>query len=222
MNDDRIEGRIETQVDRNPSRPNSTTPGPAATAAGGRAAPLSQAEVGSLIERNYVGLRLLVSRRCRDPHVAADLLNEAVCTTWSKWQAGKIERPEQIAGYVLQVTMNLLRNHRRAIAERPEKRADAAKLQELPSEGQPGDETIEREIAFQVKNVIRGMSSQRDRAILVRFYLDEEDKETICKDLGLSPLQFDKILHRARGRLRKLLESGGLGRSDLLCLCPFL
>jgi hypothetical protein len=38
----------------------------------------------------------------------------------------------------------------------------------------------------------------------------------------LSPLQFDKILHRARGRLRKLLESGGLGRSDLLCLCPFL
>jgi len=28
------------------------------------------------------------------------------------------------------------------------------------------------------------MSSQRDRAILVRFYLDEEDKETICRDLG--------------------------------------
>jgi RNA polymerase sigma-70 factor, ECF subfamily len=184
--------------------------------------PLSQADVAALIEQNYVGLRLLVARRCRDSQVAADLLNDAVCTTWAKWQAGKIERPEQIAGYVLQVTMNLLRNHRRAIAERPEKRADAAKLQELPSDAEPGDETIEREIAVQVKNVIRGMSSQRDRAILVRFYLDEEDKQTICRDLGLSPLQFDKILHRARGRLRKLLESGGLGRSDLLCLCPFL
>ena len=54
-------------------------------------------------------------------------------TTWAKWQAGKIERPDQIAGYVLQVTMNLLRNHRRSIVERPEKRADAAKLQELPA-----------------------------------------------------------------------------------------
>ncbi|HEV7446975.1 MAG TPA: sigma-70 family RNA polymerase sigma factor [Steroidobacteraceae bacterium] len=191
-------------------------------ARGRSAAPLSQADVGALIEQNYVGLRLLVARRCRDPQVAADLLNDAVCTTWAKWQAGKIERPEQIAGYVLQVTMNLLRNHRRAIAERPEKRADAAKLQDLASDTEPSDETIEREIAVQVKNVIRGMSSQRDRAILVRFYLDEEDKETICRDLGLSPLQFDKILHRARGRLRKLLESGGLGRSDLLCLCPFL
>src|SRR5882724_1672644 len=252
MNEDRTDGRIDVEssgrrLEAAPltavnelTRPTSasmaglggrpsTTPGSsqgpptsAYTARGRGAEPLSQADVAALIEQNYVGLRLLVARRCRDPQVAADLLNDAVCTTWAKWQAGKIERPEQIAGYVLQVTMNLLRNHRRAIAERPEKRADAAKLQDLPSEGEPGDETIEREIAVQVKNVIRGMSSQRDRAILVRFYLDEEDKETICRDLGLSPLQFDKILHRARGRLRKLLESGGLGRSDLLCLCPFL
>src|SRR5215475_8263412 len=228
MNEDRIEGQVAEETSRRfdtatpsqqPSRP---TPPQAPRASAGGAAPLSEADVAALIEKNYVGLRLLVSRRCRDQHVGADLLNEAVCTTWAKWQAGKIERPEQIAGYVLQVTMNLLRNHRRAIAERPEKRADAAKLQELSIEREPGDETIEREIASQVKNVIRGMSSQRDRAILVRFYLDEEDKETICRDLGLSPLQFDKILHRARGRLRKLLESGGLARSDLLSVCPFL
>lgn len=183
-----------------------------------RMAVLSQEAVAALIEQNYVGLRLLVARRCHDPHVAADLLNEAVVTTWSKWQAGKIERPEQIAGYVLQVTMNLLRNHRRAIAERPERRADAAKLQELAIEREPGDETIEREIAVQVKRVIREMSSPRDRSILVRFYLDEEEKDTICRDMGLNPLQFDKILHRARGRLRKLLEAGGLGRKELLCL----
>jgi len=54
------------------------------------------------------------------------------------------------------------------------------------------------------------------------LFRSEEDKETICRDLGLTPLQFDKILHRARGRLRKLLESGGLGRSELLSLFPFL
>jgi RNA polymerase sigma-70 factor (ECF subfamily) len=219
MNNDRSEGRGENEASRRPGPP----PAPVGQEEQPPAKPpLTEAAVTALIEQNYVGLRLLVSRRCRDPQVAADLLNEAVVTTWAKWQAGRIERPEQIAGYVLQVTMNLLRNHRRAIAERPEKRADAAKLQELPSEGEPGDETIEREIAIQVKNVIRGMSSQRDRAILVRFYLDEEDKDVICRDLGLSPLQFDKILHRARGRLRKLLESGGLRRNDLLSLLPFL
>jgi RNA polymerase sigma-70 factor, ECF subfamily len=227
MNEDRIESRIEGDTARRldkrlPAQQPSPPLSYQAPAAGGGSAPLSEADVAGLIEKNYVGLRLLVSRRCRDQHVGADLLNEAVCTTWAKWRAGKIGRPEQIAGYVLQVTMNLLRNHRRAIAERPEKRADAEKLQDLASEAEPGDETIEREIASQVKSVIRGMSSQRDRAILVRFYLDEEDKEAICRDLGLTPLQFDKILHRARGRLRKLLESGGLGRAELLSLLPAL
>ena len=39
---------------------------------------LSAGNVAALIEKNYVGLRLLVSRRCHDPHVAADLLNDAV------------------------------------------------------------------------------------------------------------------------------------------------
>jgi RNA polymerase sigma-70 factor (ECF subfamily) len=198
------------------------TPNASGAAGSGNRPPLSRSDVAALIEKNYVGLRLLVARRCRDPQLAADLLNDGIVTTWGKWQAGKIERPEQIAGYVLQVTMNLLRNHRRAIVERPEKRADVSKLQELPSGAEPGDETIELEIAARVKTVIRSLSSPRDRSILVRFYLDEEDKDAICRDLGLSPLQFDKILHRARGRLRKLLELTGIRRPDLLCLCPVL
>src|SRR5262249_9411883 len=128
MNEDRIETRAEEDTPlRSETTPRTSQPAqqrtPTPASAGTRGVPLSEADVAALIEKNYVGLRLLVARRCRDQHVGADLLNEAVCTTWAKWQAGKIERPEQIAGYVLQVTMNLLRNHRRAIGERPEKRA---------------------------------------------------------------------------------------------------
>src|SRR5262249_44765138 len=163
MNEQRVRSQAEEETARradSAARPSQAPRDPSQAPTPGRAVPLSQADVAALIEQNYVGLRLLVARRCRDQHVGADLLNEAVCTTWAKWQAGKIERPEQIAGYVLQVTMNLLRNHRRAIAERPERRAEATKLQELPSDTEPGDETMEREIASQVKNVIRGMSSQ--------------------------------------------------------------
>ena len=98
MSNDRIEGRIEGDASRRLEVPLGTPDGTPP-----RGPPLSQAAVAALIEQNYVGLRLLVTRRCHDPNVAADLLNEAVVTTWTKWQAGKIERPEQIAGYVLQV-----------------------------------------------------------------------------------------------------------------------
>jgi RNA polymerase sigma-70 factor (ECF subfamily) len=176
---------------------------------------LQKSEVESLIAREYFGLRLLISRRTGDQHVAADLLNDAVCTTWEKWLAGKIARPDQIAGYIFQVAMNLLRNRRRAMAERPEKRADAEVLESLAANDPVSVQQVEENLAARVKDIIRGMGSQRDRTILVRFYLNEEDKEIICRDLKLTPMQFARVLHRARGRLRQLLESQGFKGSDL-------
>ena len=67
---------------------------------------VNKSTIESLIQQNYAGLRLLLRRRTGDPEVAADLLNEAICITWEKWQEGKIERPEEIAGYIFQVALN--------------------------------------------------------------------------------------------------------------------
>ena len=179
-------------------------------------AAVSKSTIESLILKNYAGLRLLLRRRTGDPDVAADLLNEAVCITWEKWQENKIEQPEQIAGYIFQVALNLLRNRRRAMGERPGARADNARLDALADDTTATDTWVERQIAARVKRVITSMNTPRDRLILTRFYLEEEDKESICRDLNLDALQFDKVLHRARGRLKDLLEAQGLGKSDLL------
>jgi RNA polymerase sigma-70 factor (ECF subfamily) len=180
-----------------------------------------RAEIEALIAREYVGLRLHLTRRTGDAHVAADLLNEAICTTWEKWAAGRIARPQQIVGYIFQVALNLLRNHRRLVSERPEKRVDVTACEGLASAAAT-DDAVETHIAARVKELIRGMGSVRDRTILVRFYLDEEDRETICRDLQITPAQFAKVLHRARTRLRTLLESDGLKRSDLFSVLGIL
>jgi RNA polymerase sigma-70 factor, ECF subfamily len=191
---------------------------PAADAAERASRAKERAKIEALIAREYVGLRLLLTRRTGDAHVAAEMLNDAICTAWEKWQAGQVERPEQIAGYVFQVAINHWRNRRRAIAERPEKRMDARVLEALPSSEPAQDAGIENHIAAKVKALIQGMSSYRDRAVLVRFYLDEQDRDTICRDLDMTPRQFAKVLHRARNRLRQLVESSGLKGSDLFCL----
>ncbi len=207
-------------LERAPDTEAHDAPSPAALSPPLTAVPRTQSEraqVEALIAKEYVGLRLLLTRRTGDPHVAAELLNDAICTTWGKWQANQIAHPEQIAGYVFQVAMNHWRNHRRSIAERPEKRADAKVLEALP-QSEPADEAIECHIAARVKEIIRSMSSYRDRAVLVRFYLDEQDRDTICQEMQMTPAQFAKVLHRARGRLRRLVEESGLKGSDLFCL----
>jgi len=183
-----------------------------------RGVQLDQKAVEKLIVANYPGLRTLLGQKAGDPQVGADLLNDAICTTWEKWQAGKIERAEQIAGYVFQVAMNLLRNHRRAAGERADLRAPAAALEALEATSDSATDVGTSEIAKAVRKLLEEIESPRDRMLLKRFYLDEEDKASICEELGLSLLQFDKVLHRARKRLRQVFNAQGLSPRDFYLL----
>ena len=178
---------------------------------------MDRAAVEGLIAKHYTGLRLLIQRRTGDAEIAADILNQAACTAWEKWQSGQVRRPEEIGGYIFQVAMNLLRNRRRKVVERADRHVDSELLGQLPADAPDG--WLEKKIAVRVKRVLQELPSRRDREILVRFYLKEEEKDAICRDLALEADQFDKVLHRARARLKELLEASGLHKSDLFMLC---
>jgi RNA polymerase sigma-70 factor (ECF subfamily) len=178
---------------------------------------MDRAAVEGLIAKHYTGLRLLIQRRTGDAEIAADILNQAACTAWEKWQSGQVRRPEEIGGYIFQVAMNLLRNRRRKVVERADRHVDSEVLGQLSSDAPDG--WLEKKIAVRVKRALQELPSRRDREILVRFYLKEEEKDAICRDLALEADQFDKVLHRARGRLKELLEASGLQRSDFFMLC---
>lgn len=174
---------------------------------------LRHRDIDALIGRDYASLRALIFRKAGDPQTAADLLNDAVCIALEKYREGRIARPELIAGYVFQVAMNLLRNHRRSVAQRPSRRADPGVLDTIASTDDDLDG--DSEVVARVVRIMRSMSSPRDRTLLVRFYLDEERKDDICRDMKMTHAQFASVLHRARQRLRELLEVHGIRRSDV-------
>lgn len=159
----------------------------------------------------YQGLQMLLRRKARDPQLAADLLNEALATTLANFDAGRISDPSHIGGYVFQVALNLLRNHRRKFEERPGLRVEANE-ETLGSESWTG--AVEEGWAQKVRVIVEELPSSRDRTLVKRFFLDEEEKESICSELKLSPLQFDKIIFRTKRRLASLFEARGLRKSD--------
>ena len=68
-------------------------------------------------------------------------------------------------------------------------------------------ERLEREEDVQrIARVLGELSTDRDRAVLRRFYLGQEDKDVLCAELGVDRLQFNRILHRARERFREAWE----------------
>ncbi|MFP5285501.1 MAG: hypothetical protein ACLGI9_07170, partial [Thermoanaerobaculia bacterium] len=69
---------------------------------------------------------------------------------------------------------------------------------------------LDRENAATVRRVLHELNNARDRELLLRFYIAEEDKDRISADYGLTGLQFNRVLHRARQRYRELfLERTG-------------
>ena len=169
------------------------------------------------VYRDYPGLRALILRRVRDPDVAADILQDAAVTTLEKLRSGEIARPENLGGYLYRVALNHLRNHRRkdrtALSS-----ADA--LDELrDAEDDPDWARVGRpQWARAARRMLDEMPVARDREVLVRFYLDDEDRERICRELGLSEEHFNRVIFRARNRFRELLERRGLWKADLLAI----
>lgn len=176
--------------------------------------------IDQALTSQYQGLMALLRRKVRDPQLAADLLNDAVELTLKHFDDGRIPDLSHIGGYVYQVALNLLRNHRRQHAERPERRVE---IQENTLGATQANESLESSWAQRIRSLIDGMSTDRDRTLLRRFYLNDDDKEDICKDLGISPLHFDKIIFRAKGRARVLFESLGIKKTDFFSfLLPFV
>jgi RNA polymerase sigma-70 factor (ECF subfamily) len=174
---------------------------------------LNRQSVLALIEKQYPGLLALLRRKLRDEQLAQDALNQALVTSLEHMQAGRIADPSQIGGYVFQVAMNQLRNHRRKMIERADRRADADAAENLSSDSDNVEVAV-GELGRQVHEILAGLPTSRDRELVKRFYLDEEEKQAICLDLGLSPLHFDKVIFRARQRMRALLEAKGFKKSD--------
>jgi RNA polymerase sigma-70 factor (ECF subfamily) len=171
----------------------------------------------ALISSNYPGLRSLIFRTVRDRALAHDLLNEAVVIACEHYRSGRIAQRDRIAGYVYQVAMNLLRNYRRKLSEREDRRAGLQAL-ELLAATDIDYERLESQIAARVRDIVEDLPTARDREIVTRFYLDEDEKETICLDLGLTHLHFDKVIHRARKRMKSLLEAQGFRKGDFFAV----
>ncbi len=62
------------------------------------------------------------------------------------------------------------------------------------------------------RRCINELPNERDQRILILFYYKHEDKKDICIELKLTTEHFDRVLYRARQRLRALVEEKTKGK----------
>jgi RNA polymerase sigma-70 factor, ECF subfamily len=171
----------------------------------------------SKVYRDFPGLRALILRRVRDPELAADILQDAAVTTLEKLRNGEIAHPENVGGYLYRVAINHLRNHRRK--DRTGLSSPDALEDLRDEENDPDWERVGRpQWAEAARKMLAEMPAARDRELLIRFYLKDEDKDHICRELHLTHEHFNRVIFRARNRFRELVQRRGMLKSDLLAV----
>jgi len=173
---------------------------------------VDHAQLAALIETQYGGLLSLARRKLKDRELADDLINDAIVITLEHARLGRLTQIDSVGGYVFMVSMNLLRNYRRNIDNRHDLRADVEALDTLAVRDSDAIEAAQ--IKQKAKRVIESLASARDREVVKRFYLDEVDKQVICNELNLTPLQFTQVMSRARQRMKQTFDSLGFKRGD--------
>lgn len=164
-----------------------------------------------LVARFSRGLLLMLRRLVQNPALADDLHQETLALVLAKIRRGEVREPERLSGFIRSTARNLF------IADR-RKEARYRALDEGQAEGvgpattladrgpAPLDRVLAEEEARQVQRLLAELRFDRDRQLLLRFYLSDESKEEICADLEIEPERFNKVLFHARERLRELWE----------------
>lgn len=156
-----------------------------------------------LVERYSRGVSIIIGRIVRDSSLIDDLGQETFRLVLEKVRRGELREPEKLSGFVCAVARNLAIENVR----QPQRTQPLEPDSPLPDPKQdPLDELLVQEQIKAVRQVLQEMKEKRDREILRRFYLMEEDKESICADFGISRLHFNRVLYRARERFRELYK----------------
>jgi len=150
-------------------------------------------------------IQIKAASRLRSPSGADDVRQETLFRVLRNLRQGTIEHPERLGAYVNTVSNHVIQEtfrRGRRTGEFPEG------VGEIPSgEASAESSLLQVERSDLVRRALDELSD-RDRELLQRIFLDDEDKDAVCKELSVSREYLRVLLHRARGRLRATLSSG--------------
>lgn len=158
-----------------------------------------------MVARYERGLGYLLRRRTGDADLARDLCQDTFRVAIEKLRAEPLNEPERLAGYLRGVAVNLVVGLERKNARRATT-SDSDRV-EATADGRAGpfDDVSSEQVGAAVRRLLGELRTPRDREILTRLYIYDEDKDSICRSLGIDSTHFNRVLYRAKQRFRELL-----------------
>lgn len=160
----------------------------------------------ALFDRYQRPLLIILLRSVASRDVAEELCQETFRITFQKIMRGELREPKKLPAFIWSVAHKLAIEHFRKLPPQPF--ADLETIASLPDPApDPLAQLLDKEAREAIRGLLDGLRYERDREVLYRFYIIEEDKQKICDDFDLTADQFNLVLFRARERYRALYEA---------------
>jgi RNA polymerase sigma-70 factor (ECF subfamily) len=159
------------------------------------------------------GIRYYLCRQL-GPQELEDKVHDTFLIVVKAIKRGDLREPERLMGFVRTVVRRQVAAYiENAVHTRREQTDLESGIAVADRKQNPEQEAIVREKAELMQSALRALS-QRDRDILVRFYLKEQPQEQICEEMALTETQFRLLKSRAKAKFgeigRKKLTSNGI------------
>ncbi|MBV8552498.1 MAG: sigma-70 family RNA polymerase sigma factor [Acidobacteriaceae bacterium] len=159
------------------------------------------------------GIRYYLCRQL-GPQELDDKVHDTFLIVVNAIKRGDLREPERLMGFVRTVVRRQVAAY---IEEAVHSRREQADLETGASvadrKQNPEQEAMIRQKNELMRSALEALS-QRDRDILIRFYLKEQPQEQICREMSLTETQFRLLKSRAKAKFgeigRKKLTSSGI------------
>ena len=163
------------------------------------------------VKRYREGVRRILERLSGDHGRAEDLTHDVLIILLRKLRSRSLRDPTKLSSYVFQTARFVYFGWLRKSDSQLEYRHQ---VDDFGDQAQGMEEVLLRSEASELlSQSIRRLPVERDQEILLRHYLVEQTKNEIYEVLLLNSAQYNRVLSRARSRLKTCLGDG-LARSS--------
>ncbi len=141
-------------------------------------------------------LQLKLRSRLQSPHAIEDVRQETFVRVLSVLRKDGLRQPERLGAFVNAVCNHVLFEHYRSTSG--SESLDVEGRPELPDKGANALEiAASRQIKDKVREILLDLAP-RDRSLLKAIFLDERDRDEVCREFGVDRDYLRVLLHRAK------------------------
>ena len=166
----------------------------------------------------YVYFEKLMNIKLRSRAISPDKIEDLKQETFirviaSVRKAGVVRQPERFGAFVNSICNNVLLEHYRSLGKNQQMEETHQEIPDkvLDLEGL----MVSKQFSERVRKILSTLPT-RDRELLRAVFLEERDKDAVCRDLGVDRNYLRVLLHRAKDKFKAVYEkegSAGLART---------